>query len=285
MSTERLKVAFFGTPSVASDTFALLHLEGYVPDVVVTNPDRKQGRGMELTPSPTKTWADNAKIPVLAPQRLTPEAIAEIVGFGCDYAIVVAYGKIFPQELIGIFPKGVINIHYSLLPKYRGASPVETALLNDEKTTGVTVQKMAFKLDAGDVIATKEVAIEHDDTALTLRPRLIQAGAELLIATLPSYLCDEIKPVPQDGTKAVYARKIQKEERELDIQNGDALQNWLKYRAYAEAPGTHFFTQKDGKRMRVKIIQAEYQDGTFVILRVVPEGKKEMDYRVFTNGT
>lgn len=265
--------AYFGTPGVASDTLALLIERGFVPAVVVTSPDAPKGRGLALTPSPTKTLALAHTIPVMTPEKLDPEAITAISAFGCEYAICVAYGKIFPEELISVFPRGVLNVHYSLLPKYRGATPLETALLRGESETGVTIQKMVKELDAGDILAQEATPVAPDETARELRPRLIELGARLLADTLPEYLEDNIALVPQDATRATRAYKIKKEDGLLSL-DAPAEENWNKYRAYADSIGTYFM--KDGKR--VKITKASFKNGTFVIERVIPEGKRETAY-------
>jgi methionyl-tRNA formyltransferase len=271
------RFAFFGTPYVARDTLARLADHGFIPAVVITSPDAHQGRGLMLTPTPAKAWAAEHGIPVMTPETLTKEIVADIKEHGGEYALVVAYGKIFPQMLIHAFPKGVLNIHYSLLPKYRGASPVEAALLHGETVTGVSIQEMVKQLDAGDILATREVAIDPDDTTRTLRPRLIVEGAELLIETLPAFLAGAATFTPQDASKATTCGKIAKEEGELDFP-GDAQVNWNKYRAYAESPGTYFYMVREGKPFRVKVKTAEFKHGQFTPLRVVPEGKNEMDY-------
>lgn len=274
------RFVFFGTPYIAGDTLAHLIASGFVPEVVVTSPDAPQGRGQHLAPSPTKVVAENAHIPVDTPEKLDAEAVAKIQAYGADYAIVVAYGKILPKALIEGFPLGVLNIHYSLLPKYRGASPVEAALLHNEKTTGVTIQKMVYELDAGDIIAIEETAIEPAETTKELRARLIPMGAKLLTDILPLYLAGESTLTPQDEARATFCARIEKSEGELSL-SGDAQTNWNKYRAYAESPGTYFFVEKDGKRIRVKIKTAQFENGVFTPLRVVPEGKKETDYAEF----
>src|ERR1035437_647959 len=176
---------YFGTPNVASDTLVYLIEHGFVPALVVTSPDAPRGRGLVLTPSPTKTLALAHHIPVLTPEKLDADAMTAIRSYECNYGICVAYGKIFPEELIASFPKGVLNVHYFLLPKYRGATPLETALLSGESETGVTIQKMGRELDAGAIIAQEATEIAQDETARELRPRLISLGAELLVATLP----------------------------------------------------------------------------------------------------
>lgn len=268
------KFAFFGTPKVASDTLALLLERGFTPSIVITNLDAPKGRGLELAPSDTKVLAMERGIPVLTPETLNADAIAEIGKYRCEYAVVVAYGKIFPQELIDAFPRGVLNVHYSLLPKYRGATPLEAALLAGDEVTGVTVQKMAKELDAGDIVAQKEVPVGSIETARELRPRLIREGAELLANSLPGFLSGEIVPRAQDHALASRARKFKKEDGLLDL-SAPARENWNKYRAYADSIGTHFFS--DGKRM--KITKATLKGEVFVVERVIPEGKKETEYR------
>ncbi|HET9641725.1 MAG TPA: methionyl-tRNA formyltransferase [Candidatus Paceibacterota bacterium] len=268
------KFAFFGTPSVASETLASLLEHGFIPALVVTSPDAPKGRGLVLTPSPVKELAATRGIPILTPEKLDADAIAAIKSASCDYALVVAYGKLFPEELIASFPKGVLNVHYSLLPKYRGATPLETALLRGDAETGVTVQKMVKEMDAGDIVAQKSVTIGEAETARELRPRLIRLGAELLVEILPLYLSDSIAAVPQDPSLATRAYKIKKEDGLLEL-TGGGKDNWNKYRAYADSIGTYFF--EDGKRM--KITHASYKNGIFTVLRVIPEGRSERDYR------
>ena len=272
--------AYFGTPYVASDTLAYLLSHGYRPAIVITSPDAPSGRGMQLTPCDTKQLALQEGIPVLTPEKLTPEACAEIASFGCEYGIVVAYGKILPQALIDAFPLGLINVHYSLLPKYRGASPVEAALRNGDTVTGVAIQQLVYQLDAGDILATKEVAIETTETTRELRPRLVQIGAELLVSMLPSFEAGSISRTTQDSDQATHCGKIAKSEGELDLQ-GDALRNWNTYRGLAESPGTYFFVDKNGQLTRVKIRTATFDGAPFTPLRVVPEGKHEMSYADF----
>lgn len=269
--------AYFGTPYVARDTLRALVEEGYTPRVVISSPDAAKGRGLHLTPSDTKAWAQEHGLPVETPEVFDAAFLEALAGYGCQFAIVVAYGKILSQPLLDMFPRGVINVHYSLLPSYRGASPVETALRNGDACTGVTIQQMAYKLDSGNILAQRKVSIELTDTTLTLRPRLIATGAELLIEVLPSFMSGQLPGVPQDEDDVSYAPKIRKQEGQLDLSE-DALANWNTYRALCESPGTYFFAEREGQRMRVKIASALYAEGEFRILRIVPEGKPEKDY-------
>jgi methionyl-tRNA formyltransferase len=266
--------AFFGTPIVARDTLATLIRSGFVPAVVITSPDSPRGRGLSITPSDTKTLALANGIPVLTPDNLGENFIKSLVSHGCDYAIVVAYGKIFPEELINAFPRGVLNVHYSLLPKYRGATPLESALLAGENETGVTIQKMAKELDAGDILIQESTAIGIDETAIELRPRLIEMGAKLLVDIVPKYLLGTVTPVAQDEERATRTRKIKKEDGRLEL-DAPARENWNKYRAYADTIGTYFMS--DWRRM--KITKASLKGDKFIVERVIPEGKREIPYK------
>lgn len=268
------KFAYFGTPTVASETLALLIEHGFIPDIVVTSPDAPRDRGHVLTPSPTKTLALSHGIKVFTPARLDADAMSDVRACDCDYAICVAYGKIFPEELIAAFPLGVLNVHYSLLPKYRGATPLETALLMGEKETGVTIQKMVKELDAGDIIAQETVTIADGETARELCPRLIALGANLLADTIPEYLEGNITPIKQDSARATRAHKLKKEDGLLSL-DAPAEVNWNKYRAYADSIGTYFFENDK----RIKIAVASFKNGKFNIERVIPEGKREIAYR------
>jgi methionyl-tRNA formyltransferase len=163
-----------------------------------------------------------------------------------DLFLVVAYGKIIPEDIINLPKLGSINIHYSLLPKYRGASPVEGALLNGDTETGITIQKMEYKMDTGPIIAQEKIAIESDEKAPELRKRLIKIGGELLLKTLPDLMAEKIKLILQDESHATYCKKIKKEDGLIDL-NDDPIKNYNKFRAYATWPRTFFF--KDGKRI------------------------------------
>ena len=270
------RFAFFGTPTVASDTLATLIERGFVPTLAVTSPDAPRDRGLVLTPSPVNVTALAHSIPVITPESLDAGAITAITSYTCDCAIVVAYGKIFPDSLISAFSKGVLNVHYSLLPKYRGATPLEAALLAGDSETGVTIQKMVRELDAGDIIAQESIEITPTETARELRPRLIDLGAKLLANTLPRYLRGDVTPTPQDSALATRARKLKKEDGLLSL-DAPARENWNKYRAYADTIGTYFI--QNGKR--IKITKASFRDAQFIVERVIPEGKREMEYADF----
>jgi methionyl-tRNA formyltransferase len=267
--------AFFGTPEVASDTLEILFQAGFVPKVIVTSSDRRSGRGMHMTETPVSAWAKEHDIECLKPEKIDLEFIEKFKKFEVDLSIVIAYGKILPEALIQATELGTINIHYSLLPKYRGASPVEEALLHGDEITGVSIQQMAFKLDSGPIIAKKEVTVNKDEVKTELLKRLTKIGGELLVDRLPEIFEGDIKVSEQKESEATYCKKLNKEDGLLDL-DAPAIMNFNKYRAFKDWPGTYFF--KDNKR--IKITKAKYENNSFIIERVIPEGKREMDFSI-----
>jgi methionyl-tRNA formyltransferase len=272
MKTPNSKIIFFGTPDVSATVLESLVGAGYAISLVVTNPDEPVGRKHLITPPPAKVIAEKLNLPLFQPEKLTEEHIKHIQSFGADIGIVVAYGKILPQTLIDSFPFGMLNIHYSLLPKYRGASPVESALLWGDATTGVTIQKLVFKLDAGPVVGVREVPIDSSVTTPELKDLLTKEGSELLLEILPQYLEGDITPIEQDESKASHCGKIAKSDGEIKLTDPDN-EKWLKYRAYFTWPGIFYF---DTEGKRVKITEAIFENDKFVIKKIIPEGKKEM---------
>lgn len=269
---EKINFAFWGTPDVASETLQILKGAGYVPALIITAPDKPQGRKMVVTPPPVKVWAEKNNIPYIQTEN------PDVSKF--DLSIVVAYGKIIPENILNAPRLGSINIHYSLLPKYRGASPVESAILNGETETGITIQKMAFAMDSGPIIAKKEVSILPEETAPELRQRLIKIGGELLVKILPDVILGKLKEMPQNENEATFCKKIKKEYGLIDLE-GDAIGNYNKFRAYAHWPRTFFFRQHlpTGRQERIIITKARLENGKFLIEKVIPEGGKEIDFK------
>lgn len=278
---EKLNFAFFGTPLIASQTLDILASNGYIPSIIVTSPDKPAGRGLKITPTPVALWALEHNIPCLKPEKITPEFIYNLKPNTYNLFVVVAYGKILSQELIDIPKLGTINIHYSLLPKYRGASPLEATLLNGDEKTGISIQQMEYKLDSGPILAEEKINIDINDTKAILREKLIKIGGDLLCEILPKIVGKSITPKIQDESQATYCTKINKEDGEIDIINGNPKENYNKYRAFYGWPGVYFFVEKNNKRIRIKIKEAVYEDNQFIIKRVTPEGKKEINYEDF----
>lgn len=282
-NNEKLKFVFFGTPDVASETLQILKESGFLPSLIVTSPDAKSGRGMREHPSPAAHFAEQNNIPCLKPEKLDEEFTLKISIFDFELGVVVAYGKIIPENILNIPKLGSINIHYSLLPKYRGASPVESAILNGDTETGVTIQKMKFKMDSGPILAEERMEITPDETTPELRARLIKIGGELLVKMLkmlstPSAFGTSpyIGGEKQDDAQATFCKKIKKEDGLIDLKD-DANKNYNKFRAYAAWPRTFFF--QDGKR--IIITKAKLENNQFVIEKVLPEGKKEISWEKF----
>lgn len=273
-----LKFIFFGTPDVASKTLDILKAHGYIPSLIITTPDRPVGRHFVMAPSPVAVWAKEHNIELLQPEKITTEFVADLQiknqQLQTDLFIVVAYGKILPQSLIDIPKLGTLNIHYSLLPRWRGASPVEAAILAGDTETGVSIQQMIFKLDAGPIIAEEKIIIEPNDTTPTLREKLIILGGNLLAKILPNIVSETISPQDQNENHQTHCGKTKKEDGLVDPFTDDADLLWRKYRAYQPWPGLYFI--QDGKR--IKITQARFENNKFIIEKVIPEGKKEMSW-------
>jgi len=248
-----------GTPLFAVPSLKALISDNHFEIVgAVTQPDKPVGRDQNPKPSPIKQVALENNIPVLTPHKIknNPEFVNQLKNFNPDVMVVAAYGKILPQEILDLPKFGIVNVHASLLPKYRGASPIATAVLNGDKTTGITLIKMDLKMDTGPIIAiSREMAIEPEDTASALSEKLADVGANLLIQHLPKYLAGEITPRPQDEIEATYVKPIQKADGKIDWQT-EAKILARKVRAYHPWPGS--FTNFNGKL--IKILQAEILD-------------------------
>ncbi len=273
---KNINFVFWGTPNVSSETLEVLKQNGFMPSLIITSPDKPQGRKMLITPPPVKLWAEQNNIQFLQPEKLEELTSSFSLLEKSDLSIVVAYGKIIPKDIIKMPKFGSINIHYSLLPKYRGASPVESAILNGENQTGVAIQQMEFKMDSGPIIAEEKVPILPDEKAPDLRKRLIKTGGELLVKTLPDFIDGKIKTIPQNENEATYCKKIKKEDGLIDLSD-DPVKNYNKFRAYSLWPRTFFF--QDGKR--IIITEAKLENNQFVIQKVLPEGRKEIEYSLF----
>lgn len=268
------RIAFFGTPELCLPILGALEQSGHAPSVVVTNPDRPVGRKQIMTAPAVKTWAESRGIPVLQPERVNPAFVDEFAAYNIDLSIVVAYGQILPQTMIDAPCLGTINIHYSLLPRWRGASPVEAAILAGDDTTGVSIQQMVFRLDAGPVLATRELSVPGDITGPDLRASLTTLGADLLVDTLPDILSQSITPNPQDGALATYCKKINKSEAEVTLDD-NPVQLWRKFRAYQAWPRLFYI---DDAGIRTIITEAEYANGKFLPKKILPAGGRERSF-------
>lgn len=275
---------FFGTPEPAVEILEALCAAGYIPALIVTNPDKPKGHHLKFSSSPVKVWALKRNIPCAQPTNLRePAFIRHLAEIGADVFVVVAFGSILPKELLEMPRRGALNVHYSLLPKYRGASPVESQILFDDHETGVSILHLDEKMDHGPLVAREKVPIaDWPPSAPELRKKLGEAAGRLMVGIIPGWVAGTIQAAPQDEGKATYTRKFVAKDREIRLEE-DGYKNYLKIQAFA-AWGTYFFAEKSGKNIRVRIKKAEWKDGKLVITRVVPEGRKEMSYEDFLRG-
>ena len=237
-----------GTPEFAVPTLEALDDAQDIVGVV-TQPDRPRGRGRKLRPSPVKRVALERELPLFQPKTLRkPDSVAQLASWEPDVIVVAAFGQILTIEVLDLPPHGSINVHASLLPRWRGAAPVAAAIMAGDEITGVTIMRMDEGLDTGPILTQREEPILPHDTRASLSERLSTIGAELLIETLPSYLAGDIEPRPQDPERASYANQLRKAEGRLDWSR-PAVELERKIRALTPWPGT--FTTLNGKRFKV----------------------------------
>jgi len=253
-----LRIIFMGTPELAAASLsALLREPAFQIVAVVTQPDRPKGRDLKLQPSPVKQLAQTAGLPILQPVKAREvNFIAELRALQPELIAVAAFGQILPQSILELPRLGCLNVHTSLLPKYRGASPIQSAILNGETETGVTIMKMDVGLDTGDILTQRTTPIRDEDNAATLHDRLAQLGAELLVQTIPSYAAGKITPQPQQHELATHVAKIKKEDGRIDWTQ-PACAIWNRIRAFTPWPGAFTFLPAQPQPLLLKIWQAE----------------------------
>ena len=271
---------FFGTPEFAVGVLDELEKHGFLPSLVVTALDKPKGRKLIITPPPAKVWAEKRGIPVFQPQKLNEDAVSRIKAENSEVFIVAAYGKLIPKSILEIPKHGTLNVHPSLLPRLRGASPIQSSILSEDKT-GVSIMLIDEEMDHGPIVAQEEFSgLPWPPKASALQNALSKEGGRLLAETLPKYIEGEIIPRQQEHEKATYTKKIEKEDGLLNLSD-DAEKNFRKIQAFDLWPRARFFHESRGKRIRTIITDAELQNGILVIKKVLPEGQNEMTYEEF----
>ena len=301
-----MNLVFCGTPQFAVPTLERLIESGLKVHLVLTQPDRPKGRGLELVASPVKQSALKHSLPIYQPEKIkTNEDLrTKLEAINPDAIIVVGYGRIIPKWMIDLPKYGNINLHASLLPKYRGAAPIQWVIANGETVTGVTTMRIDEGLDTGDILLQRELPIAPDETSVTLAPRLAETGAELMIETLRGLATASITPRKQDNAKATLAPILNKEDGRIDFTRS-AQEIYNRFRGFQPWPGA--FTSFRGKNLNVismrpasesisHIAPAELlvkenrlfarcaSDTVLELLEVQPEGKKKITAPEFVRG-
>jgi len=254
----RLRIIFMGTAELACASLRALHASPLFEVVlVVTQPDKPKGRDLKLQPTAVKAAALELGLPVEQPLKARAGEFIEHLGtFNADLIVVAAYGQLLPQSLLDLPKYGCLNVHTSILPKYRGAAPIQWAIIDGEPETGVTIMKMDAGLDTGDILTIHKTPIAPEENAATLHDRLAVIGAEALIATIPAYVKGEIKSQPQPSTGSTYARKITKDDGRIDwALPAQVLLN--RIRGLTPWPGAFTFLSPEHKQRLVKVWHAE----------------------------
>ncbi|MEE9259466.1 MAG: methionyl-tRNA formyltransferase [Nitrospinaceae bacterium] len=299
-----MNLVFMGTPDFAVPTLKTLHTSRHSVLGVVTQPDRPKGRGQGLQASPVKQYAVENGLPVFQPEKSSaPESVAELAALQPDLIVVIAYGQILRENLLSLPRHFCMNVHASLLPQYRGAAPINWAIINGDRETGVTTMKMDKGLDTGDILLMKKVVIEQEDTARDLHDKLAEAGGALALETIEQLQQGRLKFIPQNDAESTYAPKLTKEDGCLNWeQEAEALRN--RVRGMEPWPGAFGFLK--GKRLRfckVETGPGEKEDtpgevmrvsdygieiGTLkdriIVTEIQPEGKKRMDVKSYLQG-
>jgi methionyl-tRNA formyltransferase len=299
-----MKLVFCGTPQFAVPSLERLAASGFDVKLVVTQPDRPQGRGMELTPPPVKQSAAKLKLPVIQPEKIkkNEEFQRQLADLAPEAIIVVGYGRLIPAWMLELPPRGNINVHASLLPKYRGAAPIQWAIAEGESVTGVTTMLLNEGLDTGDVLLQREMEIRRDDTSLSLAPRLADLGSELLVETLQGLVAGTVRPIAQDHSRATLAPILKKEDGQVDFRR-PAAKICNRLRGFQPWPGA--YTQFRGKQLKLMsarrrvgtenllpgelrvvgdVLLAGCGSGSLELLQVQLEGKKAMAAGDFIRG-
>ena len=300
---QSFNLVFCGTPRFAVPTLEKLLASGFSISLVVTQPDRPRGRGLELAPSPIKACALELGLPITQPEKIknNAEFQSHLASLSPDAIVVVGYGRMIPQWMLDLPRHGNINLHASLLPKYRGAAPIQWAIARGEPVTGVTTMRIDSGLDTGDILLQKELSIAPEDTAETLAPRLASAGADLVISTLRGLQSGELQPLPQDDAQATLAPVLKKEDGRIDFHRS-AVEIYNRLRGFQPWPGA--FTTFRGKIVQVRAanlsaggngpgslaVQGDHlfagcgNSTALELLELQPEGKKRMPARDFVHG-
>ena len=272
---------FFGTDEFAGAVLAALVAADLKPALIVTTPDQSCGRGQVLTPPPVKFWAETQQIPYQQPKNLRSDletSLRSDLGIKYQLFLVASYGKIIPPEILALPEHGVLNLHPSLLPEFRGPTPIQSAILAGAAVTGVSLMLVDEEVDHGPILKVQSVKLKTQNF-VELRDQLAKLGAQLFIETLPDWLAGKITPQPQDHARATETKKLKKEDGLINLTDDPQL-NYRKFLALTPQPGIYCFVNQQ----RIIIAGAALTAGQFVITRVRPAGRREMTWADFQRG-
>lgn len=248
---KKMKIVFMGTSSFASVILEGLLREKYNVISVYTKPDAKSGRKQEISSSAVKKTAEKAELKIFCPEKLNEDTAIDIKSSDPDLIIVVAYGKILPSQILDIPKFGAINVHASLLPKFRGPSPIQNALLCGEKETGITIMLMDEGIDTGEIISQEKLAIGDDELLPELSGRLSKLGLDMMLQTIPQLVEKKITPLKQDNSSSTICQLIEKNDGKINWSE-EAQEIYNRYRAFQPWPGIYSFLEKNGRYLRLK---------------------------------
>jgi methionyl-tRNA formyltransferase len=272
-----MKFVYFGSFHLSADILAGLVPAGIVPSHVICSPDKPAGRKKVLTAPAVKTHIANSKWPIEILQPESPLAIRDtLLALNADFFLVMGYPQIIPQSILEIPRLGTIGVHPSLLPKYRGASPIQSALLAGEKETGVTLYQMDAKMDHGPILANGKWLIANGTTNAELETQLAKVAADLLIETLPKFIAGKIIPVEQNHAQATFTKKFTTAEGQVDMVNDSPESIYRKIQAFNPEPSVWTMNFPGREGVRVKLLEAELHAGSLHIGMIQPESKKPM---------
>lgn len=275
--------AFFGTDEFATIILDELKEKGFTPLLIICAPDMPMRRKHGLVPPPTKLWAQEHSIPFLQPEKLDTSFKEALRASEWNFFIVASYGKIIPQSVLDIPRKGTLNVHPSLLPQYRGASPVESAILDDTKSTGVTIMEMDAQMDHGPILAQTPHHFTEWPQGPEARRILAHVGGKTLAENITPWLEGTRIATEQDHTRATYTKKFEKKDAEIDMAHGDPYTNFRIIQAFHDWYNAFFFVEKNNRKIRIVVRSASYNQEGLHIHSVIPEGKKEMTWEQFQN--
>jgi len=308
MENSKEKIIFIGTPEFGAIVLEEMIKGGYTPVLVVTSPDKKVGRKQIITPPPVKKIAEKHDIAVVQPEKIK-DAIPQIKNINSDLIIIAASSYIIPKEILDIPKYGSLNVHPSLLPRWRGPSPVQFTILNGDEKTGVSVMKVAEKVDAGPIVSQEEIILKEKETYTQLHNKLGELGGKLLAETIPKWMKGEIETKDQNEKEATYSKILKKEDGKIDWRK-PAEEIERQIRAFSPWPGSFTFWQRSDKSIKIEILRARvykninssnYQIGKtlvapqnhlciqtgkefLVVEKLQMEGKKEMNSEDFMRG-